>query len=55
MITLVIRACCGQDETIKWRARFGDAPISRHFPNEQIERYTEARNSIIPYRCEKVE
>lgn len=39
-----------ENETIGWRKRFGDVPISRHFANEQIERFTRARGSIIPYR-----
>ena len=39
-----------EGETIAWMTRFGDAEISRHFPNSEIERYTDARNSIIPYR-----
>jgi len=39
-----------EGETIGWKKRFGDAPISRHFPNSEIERYTSARASIIPYR-----
>ena len=39
-----------EGETIGWEYRFGDAQISAHFPNSQIERYTNATNSIIPYR-----
>ena len=39
-----------EGETIGWEHRFGDVPISSHFPNSQIERYTDASNSIIPYR-----
>ena len=39
-----------EGETIAWKTRFGDAAISQHFPNCEIERYTDARNSIIPYR-----
>ena len=39
-----------EGETIGWKYRFGDVPISAHFPNSQIERYTDSSNSIIPYR-----
>ena len=39
-----------EGETIGWEHRFGDVPISSHFPNSQIERYTDSSNSIIPYR-----
>ena len=39
-----------EGETIGWKRRFGDAPISQHFSNEEIERYTTSNNSIIPYR-----
>ena len=39
-----------EGETIGWECRFGATPISRHFPNSEIERYTSARPSIIPYR-----
>ena len=37
-------------ETIGWHGRYGDAAISPHFPNDKIERCTEAMNSVIPYR-----
>ena len=37
-----------EGETIGWEHRFGDVPISSHFPNSQIERYTDSSNSIIP-------
>jgi len=39
-----------EGETIGWENRFGDVQISAHFPNSEIERYTDASNSIIPYR-----
>ena len=39
-----------EGETIGWQRRFGNAAISRHFSNQGIERFTKARNSIIPYR-----
>ena len=39
-----------EGETIGWKYRFGNVPISAHFSNSQIERYTDASNSIIPYR-----
>ena len=29
-----------EGETIGWEKCFGAAPISRHFPNNEIERYT---------------
>ena len=37
-------------ETIDWKGRFGNAPISTHFGNDEIERFTRAGGSIIPYR-----
>ena len=37
-------------ETIGWQRRFGEARFSQHFGNEEIERFTKARGSIIPYR-----
>jgi hypothetical protein len=37
-------------ETIGWQRRFGAARFSQHFSNEEIERFTKARGSIIPYR-----
>ena len=39
-----------EGETIGWQKRFGNAAISRHFANDEIERFTRAKNSIIPYR-----
>ena len=39
-----------EGETIGWARRFGSAPISKHFGNDKIERFTEAGPSIIPYR-----
>jgi hypothetical protein len=39
-----------EGETIGWQQRFGNAAISRHFANDEIERFTRAKNSIIPYR-----
>ena len=39
-----------EGETIGWQRRFGDAAISQHFSNREIERFTRARGSIIPYR-----
>ena len=39
-----------EGETIGWSRRFGDARFSQHFRNNEIERFTEARGSIIPYR-----
>jgi hypothetical protein len=39
-----------EGETIGWARRFGSAPISTHFGNDKIERFTEAGPSIIPYR-----
>jgi len=39
-----------EKETIGWARRFGSAPISKHFSNDKIERFTEAGQSIIPYR-----
>ena len=37
-------------ETIGWRSRFGNTAISQNFINDEIERFTRARGSIIPYR-----
>ena len=37
-------------ETIGWQRRFGEARFSQHFSNKEIERFTKARGSIIPYR-----
>jgi hypothetical protein len=42
-------ALCIEGET-GWEYHFGATLISRHFPNSEIERYTSARPSIIPYR-----
>ena len=39
-----------EGETIGWTRRFDDARFSQHFPNSEIERFTQARGSIIPYR-----
>ena len=39
-----------EGETIGWEYRFGPTPISRYFSNSEIERYTNARATIIPYR-----
>eukprot|EP00961_Rhodomonas_salina_P224833 3039407-Rhodomonas_salina.1 len=39
-----------EGETVSWQGRFGDARISQHFTNQEIERFTHARGSIIPYR-----
>jgi hypothetical protein len=36
---------CG--ETIGWTKRFGTSAISPNFPNDKIERFTRAKNSII--------
>ena len=41
---------CVSGETIGWTRRFGDASFSPHFANEEIERFTKARGSIIPTR-----
>jgi hypothetical protein len=37
-------------ETIGWKTQFGPIPISKNFPNASIERHTDSRGSIIPYR-----
>ena len=37
-------------ETVGWTRRFGTAAISKHFNNNQIERFTQANTSVIPYR-----
>jgi small ubiquitin-related modifier len=37
-------------ETIGWERKYGKVPISSHFSNKIIERFTKARGSIIPYR-----
>ena len=42
--------CLKDSQYRKCSAIFGDATISPHFPNSEIEWYTDARNSIIPYR-----
>ena len=39
-----------EGETIGWVRRFGDARFSQYFSNSEIERFTQARGSIIPYR-----
>ena len=39
-----------EGETVGWTRRWGKAAISQHFSNSEIERFTQARNSIIPYR-----
>jgi large subunit ribosomal protein L40e len=39
---------CG--ETIGWTKKFGSVPISPHFPNEEIERFTRSRGGVVPYR-----
>ena len=50
-VTLQPPALRIEGETIGWEYRFGDAQISAHFPNSQIERYTNATNSIIPKKA----
>ena len=37
-------------ETVGWKQRFGSVAISQHFTNEEIERCTTVRNSIVPYK-----
>ena len=37
-------------ETVGWKQRFGEARFSQHFTNDEIERFTRARGSIIPTR-----
>ena len=39
-----------EGETVGWTRRWGEAAISQHLSNSEIERFTQARNSIIPYR-----
>ena len=39
-----------EGETIGWQQRFGEAQFSQHFTNDEIERFTKATNSVIPYR-----
>ena len=39
-----------EGETIGWTREWGAAAISHNFSNSEIERFTQARNSIIPYR-----
>ena len=53
-VVLQCRQKCGSfsvgGETIGWKARFNNTPISSFFSNDQIERFTRAKGSIIPYR-----
>ena len=37
-------------ETVGWLKRWGKTPISKHFANDEIERFSHARGSIMPYR-----
>ena len=39
-----------EGETIGWKERYGEAQFSQHFTNDEIERFTKATNSVIPYR-----
>ena len=39
-----------EGETIGWQQSFGPVAISQNFTNDEIERFTRARGSIIPYR-----
>jgi len=39
---------CG--ETIGWKRKFGNVPISPHVENDKIECFTDSRSAVIPYR-----
>jgi len=39
-----------EGETIGWAERYGEAQFSKFFTNDEIERFTKATNSVIPYR-----